>query len=170
MPVSLLPHSSAIDEFDSPTITTSNPPSRIPAEHLLVAPIVPLLLLNVADLLRYKAHAASAPPLEPRLGIDDDDAVATCGGGLDELGVLFLEQGEGALGVPVPPRGRGEEQVHLLEGALVGLGVEGPDDGEGEDVDGAEDVEDLLVEVLEHDGEEQCLVVVNFEGFVTGWR
>ena len=73
-------------------------------------------------------------------------------GGLDKLWILLLEHREGALGLPVPPRGSGEEQIHFFESALVGLRIERPDDGERQGIDGAEDVEDLLVQSLEHDG------------------
>lgn len=40
---------------------------------------------------------------------------------------------------------------------MVGFRVEGPDDGDGEEVYGAEDVEDFFVDVFEHCGEEEDL-------------
>ena len=40
---------------------------------------------------------------------------------------------------------------------MVGFGVEGPDDGDGEEVYGAEDVEDFFADVFEHCGEEEDL-------------
>ena len=73
---------------------------------------------------------------------------------LHELGVLLLEDLEVALGFPVPDGIGGEDEVHLLEGALVGFRVEGPDDNDGGGVDGAEEVKGLFVEGLE-DGREQ---------------
>ena len=83
-----------------------------------------------------------------------DDGVATLRR-LDEIGVLLLEDGEVALGVPVPDGVGGKQQVHLLEGALVGLRVQGPDHGDGDDVAGTEDVVRVLVQGREDDGEEE---------------
>ena len=40
---------------------------------------------------------------------------------------------------------------------MVGFRVESPDDGDGEEVDGAENVEDFFVDALEHCGEEEDL-------------
>lgn len=77
--------------------------------------------------------------------------------GLHELRVLLLEDLVVLLGLPVPGGVGGEDEVHLLEGALVGLRVEGPDDEDGEDVDGAEDVEGLFFEGFEHGWEKEDL-------------
>ena len=41
---------------------------------------------------------------------------------------------------------------------MVGFGVEGPDDGDGEEVDGAEDVEDFFIDAFEHCWEEEDLL------------
>lgn len=76
---------------------------------------------------------------------------------LDEGRVLSLETGEGPLRVPVPGRFGREEQVHVLEGALVALRVEGPDHGDGDDVADGEDVEGFLADGAEHDGAEEGL-------------
>lgn len=77
---------------------------------------------------------------------------------------LVLEPREGLLGFPGPRRRRREEQIHLLESPLVGLGIESPyyrkcqssthglggrarlTDRNTEDVDGAENVHHLLVD------------------------
>ena len=87
-------------------------------------------------------------------GLRIDDGVPALRG-LDEVGVLLLEDGEVALGVPVPDGVGREEQVHLLERALVRLRVEGPDHGDGDDVARAEDVVRVLVQGGEDDGEEE---------------
>ena len=79
---------------------------------------------------------------------------------LHELGVLLLENLEVALGFPVPDGVGGEDEVHFLEGALVGFWVEGPDDDDGGGVDGAEEVEGLFVEGGEDGGEQEDLDLV----------
>lgn len=48
-----------------------------------------------------------------------------------------------------------EEQVDLLEGSAGHLGVEEVDDGEGEDVEDAEDDEGLPAEAVQHDGDHE---------------
>ena len=92
-----------------------------------------------------RAHHAS-------LRVDDG---VTALGGLDEIGVLLLEDGEVALGLPIPDAVGGEEQIHFLERALVGLRVEGPHHGDGDDVAGAEDVVGVLIEGGEDDGQQE---------------
>lgn len=57
--------------------------------------------------------------------------------------------------VPVPGSIGGEEEVHFLEGALVGLGVERPNHGERDGVRDTENVKGLLADGLEHDGAEE---------------
>ena len=79
---------------------------------------------------------------------------------LHELGVLLLEDLEVALGFPVPDGVGGEDEVHFLEGALVGFWVEGPDDDDGGGVDGAEEVEGLFIQGFEDGGKEQDLQLV----------
>ena len=78
-------------------------------------------------------------------------------GGLDELGVLFLEKFVVFLGFPSPDAVGSEDQVHLFQSALVGLGVESPDHGNGDHVGSTEDVVGLFTEGLEdvwqHHGE-----------------
>ena len=78
-------------------------------------------------------------------------------GSLDKLGVLLLEDGKVTFGFPVPDAIGSEEEVHFLKGALVGLGVEGPDHGDSDDVAGAKNVICLFVEGLEHDRAKKCL-------------
>ena len=94
---------------------------------------------------------------QPRLWVDN--RVPTLRR-LHEIRVLLLEDGEVPLGLPVPDTIRSEEEVHFLERALVGLWVEGPDHGNGDDVAGGEDVEGLFVEGLEHDGAKEGLWII----------
>lgn len=122
--------------------------------------MVPIDLLHVI-LLSIQAHVPRhqtplPTALETTLGVHD--AVAPLRR-LHQLGVLLLEDLEVALGLPVPDGVGGEDQVHLLEGALVGFRVEGPDDDDGGGVDGAEEVERLFVEGGEDGREEEDLVV-----------
>ena len=93
---------------------------------------------------------------DPRFGIDDAVPPLRC---LHELRVLFLEDLIILLCLPVPGAVGRKHQVHFLEGALVGFGVEGPDNEDGEDVDGAEDVEGFFVELVEHCWEEEDLLM-----------
>ena len=65
-------------------------------------------------------------------------------GTVQHLRILQLQTGELLLGLPDPGFVGREEQVHLLEGAALGLGVEGPDDRDGEKVDAAVDEEGVL--------------------------
>lgn len=122
---------------------------------------MPVHLLHVI-LLRIQAHIPRhQTPLpaafEARLGVHD--AVAPlCR--LHKLGILLLEDLEVALGLPVPDGVGGEDEVHLLQRALVGFGVEGPDDDDGGGVDGAEEIEGLFVEGGEDGGEEEDLDVL----------
>lgn len=103
--------------------------------------------------IRVQAHAPSDTALtDTMLGIDDR---VTARSSVGDLRILLLEDGEVALGFPVEDAVRGEEEVHLLKGALAGLGVESPDHGEGDDVAGAEDVVSLFAERFEHDGAEE---------------
>lgn len=96
------------------------------------------------------------PILKPRLGIDDA-VPPLCR--LHKFGVLLFEDLEVALRFPVPDGVGGEDKVHFLEGALVGFGVEGPDDDDGGGVNGAEEVESLFVEGGEDCGKEEDLIV-----------
>ena len=59
------------------------------------------------------------------------------------------------LGLPVPGGVSRKQQVHLLQRALVRLRVQRPHDGDAEEVDGGEDVEALLGQVLEHAGQQE---------------
>ena len=76
---------------------------------------------------------------------------------LHQIRILLLEDGEVPLRFPVPDAVGGKQQVHFLEGALVGFRVEGPDHGDGNGVAGGEDVEGLLADGGEHDGAEEGL-------------
>ena len=118
-----------------------------------------MLLLRI--LLGLQTHiprhqAALPTALETSLGIHD--AVPPLRR-LHKFGILLLEDLEVTLGLPVPDGVGGENEVHLLEGALVRFGVEGPDDDNGGGVDGAEEVEGFLVEAVEDGGEEEGLWV-----------
>ena len=75
---------------------------------------------------------------------------------LDKLGVLLLENRKVLFSFPVPDAVRGEEQVHLLKSALVGLRVQAVDHGQGDDIGDAEDVVSLLLKGLEDNGKEEC--------------
>ena len=59
--------------------------------------------------------------------------------------------------VPSPDAVGGEDEIHLLQRALVGFRVEGPDDDDGEDIYCAEDVEGFFVEAFEDCREEEDL-------------
>ena len=118
----------------------------------------PLHLL-VSIVLRVEAHVPrhqTTLPARLHAGFGIHDAVAPLRR-LHELGVLLLEDLEVALGFPVPDGVGGEDEVHFLEGALVGFRVEGPDDDDGGGVDGAEEVEGFFVEGGEDGGEQQYL-------------
>lgn len=114
-------------------------------------------VLVVSERVDVQAHVPGHAALSSGLGetgLGVDDGVAALGG-LDELRVLLLEDGEVLLGFPVPDAVRGEEEVHLLEGALVGLGIEAVDHGQSDDVGDTEDVVGLLLEGLEDDGKQE---------------
>ena len=115
--------------------------------------LVPEFLGVQTHIPRHQTSLPAAAPLE-RLGIHD--AVAPLRG-LHQLRVLLLEDGEVALGVPVPDGVGGEDEIHFLQGALVRFRVEGPHDDDGGDVDGAEEVEGLFAEFGEYGGEEEDL-------------
>ena len=110
------------------------------------------------SLPRHKTRPTDTLPPKARLGIHDT-ITALCS--LHELRVLFTESSEVLLGVPVPPGVGGEEEIHFFEGALVGFWVEAVDDRDGEEVDGAEDIEDFFGDVFEHDREEEDLEIHN---------
>ena len=58
---------------------------------------------------------------------------------MQKLLVLQLQAGKLAFGFPDPGFLGGEEQIHFFESASFGFWVEGPDDGNGEEVYGAVD-------------------------------
>lgn len=72
----------------------------------------------------------------------------------DNVWVLGLDARKVALRLPVPDAVAREDKVHLLERALVRLGVQRPDRDDAEHVDAAKDVQRLLVEPVE-DGRQQ---------------
>lgn len=80
---------------------------------------------------------------------------------MDYVRVLFLENGEVLLRVPVPDAVTGKDKVHLLERALVGLWVERPDYDDRQNIDATEDVERLLIQSFEDRREKQGLAVVS---------
>jgi len=69
---------------------------------------------------------------------------------------LLLQRLEVLLRLPIPDAVGREEQINLLERALVRLGVQRPNHGNGDGVACSEDVERLLAEGVEHDGAEEC--------------
>ncbi len=99
---------------------------------------------------------SGAASLLRQTGLGVDDTVAASGG-LDDIGVLFLEKGEVALSVPHPWRISGEEKIHLFERALVGFGVESPNHGKSDDVGGTEDVVGFLIKSCKHDRAKESL-------------
>ena len=118
--------------------------------HLLIRIIIPFRLRIQAQIPRHQARS-------PDSGLGIDDAMPPLGR-LHELGVLLLQDLVVLLRLPVPGAVGSKHQVHFLEGALVGFGVQGPDNEDGECVDGAENVEGLFVELGEHGRKEQDLL------------
>jgi hypothetical protein len=120
----------------------------------IIHPMTPLAISIQAHIAR---NQAALPPIRiPSLGIHHATASVRC---LHELRVLLLEDGEVALGFPVPDGVGGEDEIHFLEGTLVGFGIEGPDYEDCGGVDGAEEVEGFFVELFEDCGEEEDLCV-----------
>lgn len=115
--------------------------------------IRPLLAIRLRIQAKTPWHQ-TRPPRQPRLGIRDAMPPLRS---LHEIRVLLLEDLVVLLGLPVPGGVGGEDEVHFLEGALVGFWVEGPDDEDGEGVDGAEDVEGFFAQGFEHGWEEEDL-------------
>lgn len=66
--------------------------------------------------------------------------------------VLRLQFGEVLLHIPHERTLAREKQVHLLERAVRRLGIECPNQRDGEEVDGGEDVQGILGDGREHDG------------------
>ncbi len=118
--------------------------------HHLIRPLLAIRFRIQAKTPRHQTR----PPRQPRLGIRDAMPPLRS---LHEVRVLLLEDLEVLLGLPVPGGVGGEDEVHFLEGALVGFWVEGPDDEDGEGVDGAEDVEGFFAQGFEHGWEEEDL-------------
>ena len=112
-----------------------------PRHHFLVF----ILLRLETHVPRYQTALSAA--LESCLRIHD--AVSPLRR-LHQFGVLLFEDLEVALRFPVPDGVGCEDEVHFLEGALVGFGVEGPDNDDGGGVDGAEEVQGLFVELGEN--------------------
>jgi hypothetical protein len=72
---------------------------------------------------------------------------------LHKLRILLLQNRIILLRFPVPDAVACKDQVHLLERALVGFRVEGPDYDYADYVYGAKDVEGFFVEAVEYCGE-----------------
>ena len=121
-----------------------------PRHHFLIL----ILLCLETQVPRHQTALSTA--LESRLGIHD--AVSPLRR-LHQFGVLFFEDLEVALRLPVPDGVGCEDEVHFLEGALVGFGVEGPDDDDGDGVDGAEEIQGFFVERGEDRREQESLGV-----------
>ena len=69
---------------------------------------------------------------------------------------LLLQRLKVLLRLPIPDAVGREEQINLLERALVRLGVQRPNHGDRDSVACGEDVERLLAERVEHYGAEEC--------------
>ena len=114
-------------------------------------------ILVVSKSVHIQAHVPGNAALSSRLGktsLRIDDRLATLSG-LDELGVLLLEDGEVPLRFPVPDAVSGKEKVHLLKSALVGLGIQAVDHGQRNDVGNTEDIVGLLFKGFEDDGKQE---------------
>lgn len=111
-----------------------------------------MALRECAGIERHAATDTGVADGKASLGVEDGVAALS---GLDELGVLLLKDLEVALGLPVPDAIGCEEQVHLLESALVGFRVQSPDHGDGDGVGGGENIVCFFVDSLEHDGAEE---------------
>ena len=122
-----------------------------------------LLLISVLvavglECVDVQAHISGNATLSSRLweaglGVDNGGAAL---GGLNQLRVLFLKNGKVPLSLPIPDAVSGKEQVHFFKCALVGLGIQAVDHGQGNNVGNAEDVVGLLFEGLENDGKKEC--------------
>ena len=105
---------------------------------LLITIIIVISLLKSPGIQTHipRRHNTAALPLDlASLRINDRVAALSS---LDELRVLLLEDLKVALSLPVPDGVGGEDEIHLLERALVGFWVERPDDNDRSGVDGAE--------------------------------
>ena len=116
---------------------------------LLKGAIIRMALRESGGIERHVAGDAAAADRETGLGVEDG---VTTLGSLDELRILLLENLEVLLSLPVPDAVGREKQIHLFEGALVGLGIQGPDHRNRDRVRCGKDVVRLFVESLEHDG------------------
>ena len=106
-------------------------------------------LLGVGVQTQISWDQASLASITTGFGIND--AVATlCG--LDEFGILLLEDGEVSLGFPIPDGVGGKDEIHFFQSTLVGLRVERPYDDDGGSIDSTEEVERLFVKFLEDGG------------------
>lgn len=110
--------------------------------------------LQSVDIQAHATRNAALPAALGQTSLWVNDRLATLSS-LDKLGVLLLENGEVLLGFPIPDAVRGEEKVHFLKSALVGLGVQAVDHGQSNDVGDTEDVVSLLLESLEDDWKEE---------------
>jgi len=124
-------------------------------EGLLFLISVLTVSLQSVDIQTHATRHAALPAGLGKTSLGVNDRLAALGS-LDELGVLLLEDGKVLLGFPVPNTVGGEEEVHLLKSALVGLRVKAVDHGQSDDVGNTEDVVSLLLESLEDDGKEEC--------------
>ena len=77
-----------------------------------------------------------------------DDTV-TSSRSLHKFGVLFGENLEVPLGLPVTDTVCGENQIHLLQSALIRFRIQSPDDEDRDDVHAAEYVKGVSFEFIE---------------------
>ena len=87
---------------------------------LLIGAVIRMALRERGGIERHVAGDAAAADRETGLGVEDG---VTTLGSLDELRILLLEDLEVLLSLPIPDAVGREKQIHLFEGALVGLGI-----------------------------------------------
>ena len=121
---------------------------------LLIIDVIMLHAALLGESVRIQAHATSNAALSGEASFRIKDGSPTLSG-LDEFGVLLLENLEVPLGLPVPDAVSSEQKVHFLKGALVRLRVQSPHHRQRDGVGGREDVVRLFIERLEHDGAKQ---------------
>ena len=122
-------------------------------EGLFLLVNVPVVGKGVNIQTHVPGNAASSSLGKAGFGVDNRMATLSS---LDKFRILFFENGEILLGLPVPDAVRREEKVHLFKGALIRLGVQAVDHRQRDDVGSTEDVVCLLLKCFEDDGKDEC--------------